>query len=188
VVTARCQVIGLSGSLRRGSYNTALLKAAAAAAPEGVYVDVHDLSEVPLFNEDVRLRGEPAGVRSLKAAVAVADAVLLATPEYNYSFSGVLKNALDWTSRPPAESPLRAKPVAIVGASGGSSGTVRAQDQLRQVLRGLGMRTLDRPEVRVAGAGKLFDASGTLLDEQIRSRLGGLLAALRDWALLLKRG
>ncbi len=171
------RILALSGSLRRDSYNTALLRAATELAPAGWAVEVRTLHHIPLYDEDVRARGFPPAVAGLRDAVRAADALLIATPEYNYSFSGVLKNAVDWISRPP-EQPLAGKPVAVVSASPGITGGVRAQWALKPVLAALGARVLFRPEMAVGGAREKFDEAGRLVDEETRRRLAALLEAL----------
>ena len=178
------QVLGISGSLRKGSYNTGLLYAAADLLPESMKLDLFDLSPIPLFNQDDEL-DPPEAVRRLKAHIAAADALLIATPEYNFSFSGVLKNALDWASRPMKDSPLNGKPAAIMGA-GGRYGTVRAQMHLRQVLGHVNMHMLNRPELMVAFASEKFNADGRLTDPQTREQLKALLEALAAWTRRLR--
>lgn len=174
------RVIGISGSLRQRSYNSALLRAAVELAPEGVVVEIADISDVPLYNGDLETNEQPAAVQAFRAQIKASDAVLFATPEYNYSFSGVLKNAIDWASRPSSEAIFSGKPVAIMGA-GGRFGTVRAQLQLRQVLMHLNAMTLNRPEVMIPMAWEHFDNEGRLMNEQSRTQLQNLLIALRDW-------
>lgn len=176
------RVLGLSGSLRERSFNTALLRVADAAAPEGMTIDVRTLEGIPLYDEDVRQTGEPPAVGALKDAVRGADALLIATPEYNFGIPGVLKNAIDWVSRPPDESPFVDKPVAVMGA-GGVLGTVRAQDELKLILSTMGALVLGRPALRVERASTKFDAEGRLTDGEARERLGHFLAALREWTL-----
>jgi chromate reductase len=172
-------ILGLAGSLRRESYNRALLRAAALLAPSGVAVEIFErLGEIPPYNDDVRLHGMPDPVAELWRAIADADAVLIATPEYNYGVPGVLKNALDWVSRPPAETPLRHKPVAIVGASSGNFGTARAQLGLRHALLFMDAATLAKPEVYVFRAAERFDDQGELTDETTRALLAESLTAL----------
>lgn len=128
------RVFGISGSLRKGSYNTALLRAAKELAPEGMQIEIYEgLGAIPPYNEDVREQGWPEPVRELRERIAAADALLVVTPEYNYSIPGVLKNAIDWASRPP-NPPMAGKPAAIMGASGGNFGTARAQLHLRQIF------------------------------------------------------
>jgi len=178
-------VLGMSGSLRKGSYNTALLAAASELLPEGMTLERFDLSSIPLYNDDVRVLGYPKPVQELRDRIAAADALLIATPEYNYSIPGVLKNAVDWASRPP-DPPLSGKPLAIVGASTGNFGTVRAQMHLRQVCVYCNMFPVNRPEVLVMRAREKFDASGRLADEDARGFLRDLLVALADWTRRLR--
>src|SRR5690606_14643975 len=139
-------VLGISGSLRQHSYNTAALRAAMALAPAGMRIEAADIATIPLYNEDVRDQGWPAPVERLREQVRAADALLFVTPEYNYSVPGVLKNAIDWVSRPP-EQPFAGKPAAVMGASPGRLGTARAQYHLRQSMVFLDVRLLNRPEV-----------------------------------------
>lgn len=180
------RILGIPGSLRRGSYNRGLLRAAQEVAPECVQIELFELHEIPPYNEDVRQQGVPEPVARLNAAIAAADAVLIATPEYNWSIPGVLKNAIDWVSRPPASTPLRRKPVAVIGASGGLSGTIRAQLALRQVLFSLESYVLPKPDLWVRNAGQLFDQEGRLIDEETRQRLHELVVALVDWTERLR--
>lgn len=180
------KVLGISGSLRQASFNTAALRAARELAPEGMTIDILSIADIPLYDEDERAKGFPAPVQALRDAIKGADALLLATPEYNYSFSGVLKNAIDWASRPP-EQPFDGKPIAIMGASGGILGTARAQYQLRQVFIFMNGHVLNKPEVMIGGAGTRFDASGKLTDEPTRGFVKAQLEALRDWTLRLRK-
>jgi chromate reductase, NAD(P)H dehydrogenase (quinone) len=173
-------VLGISGSLRKASHNTGLLRAAMEVLPEGVTLERFDLTPIPFYNSDLESRGEPAAVTEMKARIAAADALLIATPEYNYSVSGVLKNALDWASRPVRSSPLNGKPLAMMGA-GGSQGTVRAQMHLRQILLHNGVLVLPKPELYVYNAREKFDAEGNLTDERTRQSLRALLEALLAW-------
>ena len=179
-------VIGISGSLRKGSFNTAALRAAQGLAPEGMTIEVAQIGDLPLYNDDVRAAGFPPPVERLRAQIAAADAVLLVTPEYNYSISGVLKNAIDWASRPPSQ-PFEAKPVAIMGASPGLFGSARAQYHLRQMLIFLNAMPLNRPEVMIGQAQNKFDADGNLTDEPTREFVRKLLVALRDWTERLQK-
>ncbi len=174
------RILGISGSLRAGSYNTGLLRAAAEAAPAGTTLELYPpgrLAAVPPYDGDVEEQGTPAAVAELKAAIAAADAVLVATPEYNASVPGQLKNALDWVSRPISESPLRGKPVAVVGASTSAYGALWAQAELRKVLGILGGRIVEA-EVAVSHAAERFDASGRLVDDETREQLAGVVADL----------
>ncbi len=145
------RVLGISGSLRRQSYNTAALRAAQELAPPGMRIETADISAIPLYNEDVRERGFPPAVEVFREQIRRADALLLVTPEYNYSIPGVLKNAIDWASRPP-EQPFAGKPAAVMGASPGFTGTARAQYHLRQAAVFLDLRLLNRPEVMIGNA------------------------------------
>lgn len=182
----KINVLGIAGSLRKGSYNRALLRAARELAPENMEIETFDLTPIPFFNEDVEKAGDPEPVRALKTAFGEADALLIATPEYQYGVPGVLKNALDWASRPAGKSPMQHKPVAIMGASTGFVGTARAQLQLRQTLAYNETHTLMRPEVLIAKASEKFDEDGGLNDEDARKFLRTLLEKLYDWTLLLQ--
>ena len=174
-------VLAISGSLRGGSHNTMLLRAAAELAPAGVELELWDgLKAVPPFDEDDEAAA-PSGALALCEAIAGADAILFATPEYNSSVPGHLKNAVDWASRPKATAPLRNKPVAVVGASTGMFGAVWAQAELRKVLASAGARVLDA-ELPVPAAHTRFDADGQLVDEELRERLGEVVRTLVDAA------
>jgi chromate reductase len=176
-------IVAFSGALRKRSFNSGLLRAAQQVAPDGVTIEIHDLIDIPLYNGDVEAAGIPESVQRLADHVRAADAVLIASPEYNYGMSGVLKNALDWISRPALHYPLRHKPVAIMGASGGNWGTVRSQLQLRQTLGSMiDAYTLSKPEVMVPRASSAFDDDGNLEDDDVRERVRGLVEALVDWA------
>jgi len=171
------RILGISGSLRRDSHNTSLLRAAAEAAGPDVDLELYDgLKEVPPYDEDDDLHPRPASVERLHAAIADADAVLFATPEYNASIPGQLKNAIDWVSRPVATNVLRNKPVAVVGASTGAFGAAWAQAELRKVLAALGARVLD-VELPVPHAHTRFEA-GELTDDEIRTNLAEAVEAL----------
>jgi chromate reductase len=172
------EVLGISGSLRTKSYNTMLLRAAMELAPPGMVIRPASI-ELPLYNDDVREKGYPPAAARLRAQIADADAVLIATPEYNYSIPGVLKNAIDWASRPP-DQPFDGKPVAIMGASTGRFGTVRAQNHLRQSFLFLNANVLNKPGVMVGDAAALFDDSGRLADAATRKQVAKLLEALAD--------
>ena len=174
-------ILGIAGSLRALSYNRGLLRAAVELAPAGVRVEVADIGALPLFNEDLRAAGDPAPVVTLKDAARRADALLLACPEYNFSVSAPLKNAIDWLSRPALESPIRHKPVAIMGASTGGFGTVRGQLALRQVLLFTRCLVMIEPEVLVSHARDAFDASSNLTDAKARTEVQALVAALAEW-------
>jgi chromate reductase len=172
------RVLGLSGSLRRGSHNRALLRAAAAELPPGAELAVWDrLAELPAYDEDLDTALAPEPVRALREAIASADAVLIATPEYNASLPGALKNALDWASRPYAANPLRDKPAAVVGASTGLFGAVWAQAELRTVLATIGARVLER-ELPIGQADGAFDREGALRAPEQRAALAGIVDEL----------
>ncbi len=174
-------VVALSGSLRKDSTNTMALRAAQRLAPEGMTISIASIADVPMYNDDVRAAGEPAVVVALKAQIRAADAILIATPEYNFSVPGVLKNTLDWLSRPP-EPPFDGKPVAIFGASPGQVGTARAQYHLRQVLVFMNTFTVNKPEVFINFAASKFNAAGELTDEPTGRFIGDLLVSLRKLA------
>lgn len=181
------RVLGISGSLRRGSYNSAALRAARALAPAGMEVEIYDgLRDIPSYDEDVRQQGFPPPVEDLRGRVKAADALLIVTPEYNYSVPGVLKNAIDWVSRPP-DQPFDGKPIAIMGASPGALGTARAQYHLRQSFVFLNGMVLNRPEVMIGQAGTRFDSEGNLTDEKTRDFVRALLVALQAWTERLRR-
>ena len=172
------KILGVSGSLRRDSYNTRLLEAAAELLPEGVTFERFDgLKAVPPYDEEDDVEPAPEPVARLRDAFAAADGVLFATPEYNSSIPGVLKNAIDWASRPLMTNPLRFKPVAVAGASTGAFGAVWAQEELRKVLGALGARVIEGV-VPVGHAPTRFDESGALVDEEIRAELGDLVRNL----------
>jgi chromate reductase, NAD(P)H dehydrogenase (quinone) len=172
------RILAISGSLRKASHNTRLLRAAAELAPDGVELEVWDgLKAVPPFDEDDEVGEAPAGVASLRDAVAGADAVLFATPEYNSSIPGQLKNAVDWVSRPVRTGPLRNKPVAVVGASTGMFGAVWAQAELRKVLASAGARVVEG-ELPLPAAHTQFDEAGRLLDDEVRERLAEIVRNL----------
>ena len=158
-------LLGICGSLRKASLNRALLEAVGATLPAGASLRLWESLDLPIFNSDI---GEPSAITELKAAVRTADGVVFAVPEYNYSIPGGLKNALDWISSPPKNSPLRGKPVAIVGATSGMSGTIRAQLHMRQILLFSDCQVLSQPEVLIPRAHERFDATGALTDEPTR--------------------
>ena len=175
-------ILGISGSLRRGSFNTAALRAAARLAPDDVEVRVLTLHGIPMFDPDSEERDvrRPA-VLEFREAIRAADGLLIATPEYNFSVPGVLKNAIDWASRPAFKSVLAGKPVAVFGASPSGAGTARAQHELRNVLFGTMSEVFPHPEVLIANATSRFDADGQLTDEATRGILAKMLARYGDW-------
>jgi chromate reductase, NAD(P)H dehydrogenase (quinone) len=180
-------ILGIAGSLRRASYNRAALRAAQQLVPEDAVVESFELDGIPGFNQDDEAH-PPAKVVESKTRVRVADAILLIPPEYNYSIPGVLKNALDWASRPYGDNAWNGKPVAVMGASVGMLGTARAQYHLRQVFVFLNMYPLNQPEVMIAHAAERFDAAGNLLDAHAQDLIRQLLRNLVAWSRFLRQG
>jgi chromate reductase len=176
-------IVGISGSLRRGSYNSALLRAAAQLSPPGVKVDVASIHDVPLYDGDVEERGIPDAVVALKERIAAADGLLLATPEYNHGVPGVFKNAIDWLSRPGKDIArvFGQKPVALIGASGGVGGTALSQTAWLPTLRVLGTQPWFGARILVANAGKVFDAEGKLTDDALRGQLEKFMAGFAEF-------
>jgi len=175
-------VCAIAGSLRRASYNRGLLRAAQEVAPPHMEIRIFEgLADVPPYNSDVEAQGDPAPVTALKQAIGEADALLIATPEYNYSVPGVLKNAIDWASRPPKATVLKGKPAGIIGASMGMAGTARAQLALRQSFVFTQTLVMPASEVLVAKAHERFDAEGRLTDESTRKHLADYLVSLAEW-------
>jgi len=170
-------IVGISGSLRRGSYNSALLRAAAALMPEGAELRIATIRDIPLYDDDVEASGIPAPVTVLKDAIAGAEGLLLATPEYNHSIPGVFKNAIDWTSRPASDIPrvFGGKPVATIGASPGGFGTILSQNAWLPVLRTLGARLWTEGRLLVSRAPSVFGEDGTLTDPKVRDALRSYL-------------
>lgn len=180
------KILGIAGSLRRASYNHAALIAAQSLLPVDASLDIFDLEGLPLFNQDKE--EEPhAGVDAFKQAICAADAIVIATPEYNYSIPGMLKNAIDCASRPYGKSAWAGKPVAIMGASVGLFGSARAQYQLRQCFIFLDMHPINQPEVMIGNAKKAFDAQGKLTDETSQALIRQLLENLVRWTRQLKK-
>ncbi len=178
-------VLGIAGSLRKDSYNRALLRSAQSLTPDGMRLEIFDLHGLPFYDADVEKQGDPEPVTELKRRVREADALVIATPEYQHSLPGVLKNALDWASRPPKDPPMKGKPVAMMGATPGRYGTARAQAELRKVLAYNDTVVVNRPEVLVSNAAETF-RDGELVDENARGFVRELLAALDGWARLLR--
>jgi chromate reductase len=176
--------LGISGSLRAKSFNTAALHTMMALAPDNVSFEQAGIGDIPLYNDDVRIAGMPPSVVALQSAIAAADAVVIATPEYNFSVPGVLKNAIDWVSRTDPQ-PFRDKPVAIIGASMGMAGTARAQYDLRKTFLFLDAHVLNKPEIMIAAAHTRFDAEGRLTDEAALGFMTAMLQALQAWTLRL---
>lgn len=180
-MTDAVRILGIAGSLRSGSLNRALLWAAAELAPQGMVLEIFDLSAVPLYNGDAEAAGDPPGVVALKRAIAAADGVLFATPEYNHGVPGVMKNAVDWASRPPRAAVLDGKPVGIIGASPGITGTARGQSQLRQAFEFTNSYCMPQPELLVFMAHEKFDPSGKLIDAAAVQHLERYLVAYAAW-------
>ena len=170
------KILGIAGSIRKASFNKAALRAAQKLVPQGASLEIFDIDGLPGFNQDEE-KNPPAKVTELKAKIRAVDAILFVTPEYNYSIPGVLKNAIDWASRPYGDSAWKGKPVAVMGASVGVIGTARAQYHLRQVFVFLDMDALNQPEVMI-NASKSFDDQGNLTDQQTKELIGKLLANL----------
>ncbi len=173
------KVLGISGSLRKASFNSMALRAAQKLAPAGMEISIADISQFPMYNDDVRLAAEPAVVTALKAQVRAADAILLVSPEFNFSIPGVLKNTLDWLSRPP-EPPFDGKTVAIMGAAPGQVGTARMQYHLRQVMVFMNAFVVNKPEVFINHCAGKFNAEGKLTDEATAKIIGELLVGLKN--------
>lgn len=171
------QILGFAGSLRKGSFNKSILNAALDLLPPDTTLEIFDLEGIPPFNQDLE-KDLPERVKEFKGKIRAADAILIATPEYNYSIPGVLKNAIDWASRPYPDNPFEGKPVAIMSASTGMLGGARAQYHLRQTFVFLDMHPVNRPEVFVTFAPQKIDERGKLTDEQTRKFIGQLLVAL----------
>jgi chromate reductase len=180
------RVLGMCGSLRKGSYNMAALRAAIELQPPTMTIEVADISQFPLYNEDVRAQGFPPPVETLRQQIKAADALLFVCPEYNYSMSGVLKNAIDWASRPP-DQPFAGKPAAIMGAAAGMAGGARAQGDLRRSCVFLDIHPINKPEVLIGQAQTKFDASGRLIDEAARGFIRDMLIALEAWTRQIGR-
>src|SRR6266481_1208868 len=171
------RILGIAGSLQRGSYNRAALRAATELVPEGAILETFELDGIPVFNQDEE-QNPPAKVTEFKRRIREADAILFVTPEYNYSVSGVLKNAIDWASRPYGDSAWNGKPAAIMGASPGAMGTARAQYHLRQMLVFLNMFPIKQPEVMIGNAASKFDNEGNLTDQTTEGFIRQLLSNL----------
>lgn len=181
------RILGIAGSLREGSYNRGALRAAVELAPEGVTIETFDISWISPFNQDDE-GSPPEIVTEFKRKIREADAILFSTPEYNYSVPGVLKNAIDWASRPYGDSAWNGKPAAIMGASPGAIGTARAQYDLRKMMVFLNMFPINQPEVMIGKAGEKFDAEGNLTDEKTKEFIAKLVGNLADWTRRLSAG
>ncbi len=184
----KLRILGIAGSLRKGSYNRGLLRAAALVVPEGAALEIFELHDIPPFNQDLEA-DPPLSVKDLKAKIRAADGILLAAPEANYSVTGVLKNAIDWASRPYGDSAWAGKPVALMGATSGGFGTLRAQLHLRQMFLFLHMQPLNQPEgVFVSAAHEKFDANGNLLDNAVKEKVRELLSAFAEFIRRVRSG
>jgi chromate reductase len=181
----KIKILGFAGSLRKGSYNRSLLSAALEIVPKEATLEIFDLNGIPPFNQDLENQ-PPEKVKEFKAKIRAADAILIATPEYNYSIPGVLKNAIDWASRPYGDNAFDSKPVAVMGASVGMLGTARAQYHLRQSFVFLNMLPLNQPEVMVPLVQDKVDSNGRVTDEKTRKKIRELLESLVAWTQRMK--
>lgn len=182
----KLKILGISGSLRKGSYNTMALKAAQELVPDDAEIVIAEIGDLPSFNQDFEAN-QPAPAAEFKQKVREADAILFSSPEYNYSVPGFLKNAIDWASRPYGDSAWEDKPALIMGASPGAVGTARMQYHLRQTMVFLNMHPLNRPEVMINNCASKFDADGNLTDEATRDFIRKALEALVDWTRRLRK-
>ncbi len=180
------KILGIAGSLRKGSYNKAALRAAVELVPKDATLAIAEIGDLPLYNADLE-KNFPAPAKKFKEKVRQADAILFVTPEYNYSVPGVLKNAIDWASRPFGDSAWEGKPAAIMGAATGPMGTVRAQLHLRDMFVYLNILPLNHPQVLIGDAKKKFDEQGNLTDEITKERIKEMLAALVVWTKRLQK-
>ena len=181
------RILGISGSGRKRSYNTALLEAAKELVPGNVVLEIYDVSRFPLYNQDLE-SNMPEQVKEFKRKIRAADAILIATPEHNYTVTAVLKNAIEWGNRPPNDASWNEKPAAIMSASSGPRGGARAQLNLRQIMIDLNMNVINRPLLLVANADEKFDANMKLVDPQIRETLRNLLVRLEEWTRMILSG
>jgi chromate reductase len=179
------KILGIAGSLRKDSYNKMLLKTAISLAPEGIEIDIFDIKDIPLYNQDLESQF-PETANELKMKIKESDAILFATPEYNFSIPGVLKNAIDWASRPMGDNSWTGKPAGIIGASMGGFGTIRGQSQLRQCLSTMNMLVMGQPEYFLSSAQTKFNDQGVLINEEDKERLGKYMLDLADWIKRVK--
>ena len=184
-MSSNISILGFAGSLRKNSYNKALLHAATKLVPQNANLEIFDLEGIPLYNQDHEHQ-PPERVKEFKAKIAAANAILIACPEYNYSIPGVLKNAIDWASRPPEDNPFDEKPAAIISASPGRLGGARAQYHLRQTMVALNMHQVNWPEVMLPNAGTEIDENGKIKNEKTLELIGELLQNLVNLANILK--
>jgi chromate reductase len=181
------KILGFAGSVRKGSYNKAILREAKNSAPAGLEIEIFDLEGIPPYNQDLD-HDMPARVREFKEKIRKADAILIATPEYNYSMPGVLKNAIDWASRPPGDNSFDGKPAAIMSASIGMIAGARAQYHLRQTFVYINVYPLNKPEVMVPYAQNLIDKHGNVTDAHTREKIKELVESLAEWTRRLRCG
>jgi chromate reductase len=179
------KILGICGSLRKASFNMAALRACTELVPQGVTLEITSIADLPMYNQDVFDAGMPEPVKRLRGEIAAADGLLIACPEYNFSVSGALKNAIDWGSRAPSQV-FQDKPIAIFSATTGPVGGARVQYDLRRILGQLWGHVLPRPEVFIGNAAQKFDAQGRLTDETTRKFLTDLLAGFRDWIVRMQ--
>lgn len=179
------KILGFAGSLRRGSYNKAILREAKKSAPQGMEIEIFDLEGIPPYNQDLD-NDMPARVKEFKSKIRKSDAILIATPEYNYSMPGVLKNAIDWASRPPGDNAFDGKPAAIMSASIGMIAGARAQYHLRQTFVYINVFPLNVPEVMVPYAKDMIDDRGNVTDAHTREKIRGLVESLAEWTRRLR--
>ena len=176
------RIAGICGSLRAASLNKGLLLAAVELAPAGMEISIYTrLGDIPPYNDDVFAKGDPEPVADLKKFIGASDALLIVTPEYNYGVPGVLKNAIDWASRPAGKTPLNRKPAALMGCSPGLGGTIRAQHALRQSFVFTDTHVMSQPEIKIPSAAPLFDSSGKLTDQNSRDHVKKFLEAFAVW-------
>lgn len=181
------KIVALSGSLRAQSYNTMALKAAATLLPEGVSLEILDYSDVPLYNGDIHAHGQPAAIERLRAQIAAADGLLIASPEYNFSVAGVLKNAIDWLSKAAPVQPFKNKPTAIISATTGPLGGARSQYDLRKIMASIEAIVMPKPEIFIGNSATRFQ-DGKLVDEATAKLLQAQMTAFRDWMLRWRAG
>jgi NAD(P)H-dependent FMN reductase len=180
-------VLGFAGSLRKASFNRMLLNAAVGLAPDGMTIDTYELDLIPAYNGDVEAQGDPDAVAEFKDAIRRADAILVVTPEYNYGVPGMLKNAIDWASRPPGKAVLNGKPAAIMGATPGAGATLLSQAAWLPIIRTLGMRPWFEGRVGIPAAGKVFDADGRIADAALAARVRQFVEGFAAFAEANKR-
>jgi len=180
------KILAFAGSLRKGSYNKSLLRAAQEVTPEEMEIEIFDLAGIPLFNADLEAEGDPERVIEFKEAIKKADGILIATPEYNHGITGVTKNAIDWASRPAKDAPIAGKPAGVLGAAPGITGTVRSQEQLRQSLKSVNVYCMALPEFLLPRAREKFDEKGNLIDDATKDRLKKYMESFAGWVKIFR--